>query len=51
MVEYGLLASQSTVMISDIFSQLKDIIYSNLYPALALIGIVLTVLYFVYWRS
>lgn len=51
MVEYGLLASQSSMIISDFFSQVSDVIYSNPYPSLTVIGIVGVVFYFVFWRS
>ncbi len=47
MVEYGLLASKSSEIFFDLF-YLKNLLYSNPFPILIVIGILVIVSYFLF---
>ncbi|MFT5728458.1 MAG: ABC-type multidrug transport system permease subunit [Desulforhopalus sp.] len=49
MIEYGLLASKSLEMFSDISFQLKDLLYSNPYVVIAIV-IFAIIFYFLVWK-
>lgn len=49
MIEYGLLASQSSEMFYGIVSQLKESFYQNPYIMIAM-GVCAVVFYFVVWK-
>jgi hypothetical protein len=49
-VEYGLLASRSSEIFSGLFLQIRDLVYSNPLPVLIGIGLLVIVIYFVFWR-
>lgn len=49
-VEYGLLASRFSELFSGLWLQVRDQVSSNPLPVLIGVGLLVIVIYFVFWR-
>lgn len=50
-MEYGVLASKSSEMFSNLLTQLRDLLYSHPYQILLAVGILAIISYIVLWKK